>query len=457
MRSNKPIIRSDTDPIAIKSLSEKGSFTYTHYHNLPGKRVLLLTREIDTDTTLKIFSANDLQTPLKEKVIPDSRRQRPYSLSGIFPDGSFLLRETERHLDKTASLIRVCPDTLELLSTQDQEDYSFFRDAGIINNEHFFVITDRKPGGEHMLCLLSFDAKNKKYVTISKTSPFADLKDLPDRPEKTLSLGKNRYCCAFTTFGKAAFKVVVFDVDPKSHAIKIHGLIAPTQFKSNMSSPSGRILALPNGRLLTYHEAESNPEDHLQIWDTEKLICIKDWRWDKIRGQRRITHPPCQITSFPDSRYLLLSLSNHSCGTGELCLFNTDRLTLKLINLPDKTTAYGDHHVLGNGEVLAFMAHLTYNPLVIEHFDLPEMRDFRERMSAYKMSHYCVSQGMFGKLHTRTSALEKLPEDLRKIIAAHAFPSEAEASFLSKEKKPQVKAPVTSKEEKPQTESCRIM
>jgi hypothetical protein len=449
-------MRSSTVPISTISPPKNICIRDTHYYSLPGKRVLFLAHGTTNTslTTLRIFSTDNLHTPLLEKTITGAYLARRYTLLGIFPDGSFLLREAAQRQGEIPSLARICSDTLKFISIQPREDYSLFRHAGIIDNENFFVITDKSLGSEHEFCLLSWNDQTKTYVTTSRTSPFADLKDLPYKAEKILSLGKNRYCCAFTAFNMAAFKVVVFDFDPESRAIKIHGLIEPTEFKSHDVYPAGRILAFPNGQLLTYHEAQHD-NDHLQIWDIENLTCIKGWHWNKIQRPKSMAYVPHELQAFPDSRHLLIHTKSNP--NGSIYIFNTHTLAIREISLPNKiispanheeiclsgqVISSANHHVLANGQVLAFMVCLPCEPLRALHFDVKEMIDFRKRMSPYKMSCYCVSQGMFS--NTRTSALEKLPEDLRKIIATHAFTPEVEASFLSKEKKPQ-------------KESCRIM
>lgn len=215
------------------------------------------------------------------------------------------------------------------------------------------------------------------------------------------------------------FKVVVFDIDPVAFTIKVNGLIEPKELRGHDSCSTGRMIALPNGQLLTYHSAFDYPEDHLQIWDTEKLVCLKEWNWRDISKPTNFDGRDfySQIKCLPDSKHLIMVSSNG------IFLFKIETLTMKEINL-GKPTVGKTPHILSNGQVLSFMKHNYDNILPVMQFDLKEMCDYRKNMSAFKMSEYCVSQRFF-----TTNIFKDMPQDIVNHIVSYAFSAEAKAEF----------------------------
>lgn len=411
---------SITRAIIEKTKSENGYNAYSNYYNLPDKRILYLARDEDRSrTTLKIFSVDDLKTSIVERTFL-SNKQGEYDLFCILPNGTILLAMC-RYGNRGGSLIKICPNTLKILSTQSwQASVIDDNPAGVIDNESFFVINksdvlDKNSG----YFLTSYQWNTKHYVESRKTK----LSLNPDETNSStiLSLGKHRYCCQFEGCKNNIFDVLIFKIDSKTYEIQELGLIKPVQYDGPGSFAFGYIAALPNRQLLTYHKEKKGA----QIWDTDNLTCVKKLDWSTIQKPDKFM-PLMEIIPFPDSRHLLISKYS------SIFIFDTDKCFMKEIKLESqfnfdmvkketvRVADCGNHHILGNGKVLAFVDSSVpdCNQML---FDLKEMCHYRKNLIDYKVSQL-VSKSFFNKM--------KLPDEISSHILSYAFTPEIEASFV---------------------------
>lgn len=332
-------------------LEECKSVVFSKYYDLPSNQVLYWTLgDKQEKTKLKIFSMNDLKTSLREREFNGE-----YRLLGVFPDGTLLFNNITDLFHNT--LMKISSNSLMVLSDQQWKGAS---SAGIIDNNHFFIIGKDRDQSDSKLerYLTIFKWDNGAYVEESKTQ-------LSVHPSygttKIHSLGNNRYACHLRGNNTTEFRVLVFDIDPSTKQVQERGVFKPTEHPSGESAASGECVVLSNSQILTYHHCH----DHVQIWDTEDLHCVKEWEWDKVKKQNNFDVWCLKIIPLNDSINLLVYQGDH------YYLFNTDKLLMNQVILDEQfiPNYYGNEHVLDNGKVLAFDGRYNnkaYNQVVFD-------------------------------------------------------------------------------------------
>lgn len=388
-----------TSAITKATKSEDGYIVYSRFDNLPNKKVLYSTRDrAQRNTTLKIFSTDDLSTSLVERTLKGA-----FDLLCILSNGSILLQKILFNDDRDESLLKICHNTLDTLSTQPWKRVNA---AGAIDDKSFFIVKENSliPG----YSIFIYQWKEIAFVESSNIPLSVYPKSVAPINGGYIGdifkISTNRFCCSIRGHNTDDFRVLIFDIDAKTNEVHEHGVIQPkAQFTGTSSSASGSVVALPNGQLLTYHEAN----DNLQIWDTNTLNCVKEWNWADIQKPEGFSLWLLKIKPFPDSLHLLVHRGE------EIYFFNTDKLIMKQIELTHEIDSIGKHHILPNGQVLAFMKYEDDDHVNIMQFDLPEIVKLRKIMTE---SQYLVR--MFFKRNN-------FPEHIAKDIYFRAFTPEA--------------------------------
>lgn len=394
-----------TSAITKATKSEDGYIVYSRFYNLPNKTVLYLTwDQAQKHTTLKIFSTDDLITSLAERIL-----KGPHDLLCILSDGSLLLQKHAYGDDRTESLHKICHNTLNTLSTQPwNQAYS----AGVIDDKSFFIIKDitDRASEKPKYSIVIYQWKEIAYVESSNTP----LSVYPESFAPTnagyigdiLQISKNRYSCSIRGHNTDDFRILIFDIDAETNEVHEHGVIQPkSQHPGASSLASGSVVALPNSQLLTYQETY----DNVQIWDTNTRTCVKEWDWDDIQTPEGFSFWLLKIKPFPDSLHLLVHQGE------KIYFFNTDKLMMKPIELANAVESTGKHHILPNGQLLAFIKQESNDDdhVNIMHFDLPEIAKLRNIMTE---SQYLVR--MFFRRNN-------IPEHIAKDIYFRAVTPEA--------------------------------
>lgn len=109
----------------------KGYETFSQYFNLTNKKLLFISKNKErTETYLSIFSTDNLSQCLAEQT-----RKGVYSLECIFPDGSFLIRNSANR-----TIIKICPETLKTISEKEL----IYDSLCALDNENFFSIASNR-------------------------------------------------------------------------------------------------------------------------------------------------------------------------------------------------------------------------------------------------------------------------------------------------------------------------
>ncbi|MFC3909342.1 hypothetical protein ACFORL_09695 [Legionella dresdenensis] len=388
-----------TKAIQKNVLHEESYNAYSKYYNLSSTAFLYFTQvEVGNrkTTVLKRFSISNLKLVQAEK-----RLAGCYRLLCIFDDGAILLHKEG---DGKQPLIKLCPDTLKILSFQFWEHQG---DVAAIGNNRFFVITHQSSflSNKQIPYDVVFYEQQEKVFIESHTA----MLPLKSRTacafiKSVINLGKNRYGCHLCGYNTDEFSIQIFDIHFDNKTITPIGMIQPVrQFRSASFVATGCIELLPKGKILTYHEHDNNA----QIWDSQTLECIHDWSWPEL-GSKMQAFSVSNLKAKP----ILL--------TGNVLLYQFDKLYLsniytgitKAIQLNGKPSYYGPLHVLPNGEVLAFI--YDYNTVL--HFDTKELAAYRERMGSYNLSKHRAYR-FFDKTI-------ELPEELTEHIMSYAFTTE---------------------------------
>ncbi|MBI2786293.1 MAG: hypothetical protein HYX60_08330 [Legionella longbeachae] len=385
----------------IKNIkSEQGYIVHSQYYPLPENKVLFLTKDQKREaTTLKTFLTEALQTHLAENTLKGD-----WNLVCIFPDGSILLNTRSK-------LIKLCPASLNILASQSWIGDLYSNSVGVIDNNTFFAITNNKT------YFLSIYKWNKdSFIESSKTPLPTQPKNGSATIENVQSLGKNRYSYHWRGHNTSEFRISVFEINPNNNEVQELGVIIPkAQRAGNDSRASGNCIALANGQLLTYHMNYNN----VQIWDTKTCTCIKEWSWKNIQKPNDFKYyrETClKIIPFPDCKNLLIYNSN----SAHFFLFNTDTQVMKRIKLAHGVAYYGEHHILPNGQVLAFVESESPNTTKIVQFDLPEMISYRKLIhESQKVAAWFLRKN-------------NCPKPIIQYIFSFAFTSESKALLAKK-------------------------
>lgn len=400
-----------SNPIIKNNLSEQGDSTRQYnsidcqYINLANNQLLLMKSDSSpiqgNTSTLKIFSNSDLNHCLIENTFKGD-----FMFIGICPDNSILFHNIE---SGSHELVKINPDTLTIISNQYWQTYG----VGIIDNLNIFIIKRDKSefytriSNQRHLQLFRWDEKT--YVEDKTIKLFTHPKNTTSDMGAIGSLGKSRYFCHIRghetgEFGILIFEIIKINKENNIYHLKESGLIEPKAHPGS-GRASGEIIVLPNGYLLTYHECHHE----VQIWDTNTLTCIKEWNWIDIAKPDEMTQNfsvrYCQISPFPDAIHLLILVEN------KFYLFNIENLTLKNIPMAGLKKYCNRHHLLSNGQVLAFLASSNENTLQISHFDTEEMIYARQRRADYRMSQL-ICHSFFNS---------RFPEEITDYICSYAF------------------------------------
>jgi len=398
-------------PINKKSFSQDGYICNSQYVNLSNNRVMLIVPDSKHEiTTLKIFSGNDLKKPITETSLYGK-----YIFLGATPD-SFILFEL--HDIGKKFLVRFCSDTLEMVSAPFPEKKCDF--FGIIDNSNFFFT--RKDD----FCDLTIHQLNgNKLIEVNGNTKLSLHPHLFDKDLYGIrALGENQFAWPTQNNDTKTCGVLIFYVDPETYDVKELGLIDLTINNPIWIGilPAVCTVTLPKGQLLTYNIFCSHKE--VQIWDIEKLCCVKEWKWKDIQTPKNFSPYHIRFEPLPDSKYLLvyhpLSNSHMEPNGTAFYLFNTDNLILKKIKLESTgIRSFYLHHVLPKGQILIFASTKKSNFFKIKQFDIPEIASYRKRLADYRESKYICSRFFNSKLN----------EDISKQILSYAFTSDVKESF----------------------------
>lgn len=375
---------------------------YSQYYNLSSTTFLYLTRDEYRKTTiLKRFSLSNLNHAEAEK-----RLDGCYRLLCLFDDGAILL---QKEYGGAQSLIKLCPKTLETLSSQA---WTQGGDVAAVGNHRFFVIKHQSYLNKNTptSCDVVFYEQQGTVFIESHTAKLPlTAQTAYANISSVVNLGKNRYGCHLRGHNTDEFSIQLFDVDIENKTISPAGMIQPKiQQRGAGSAASGCIELLPKGQFLTYHECH----DHVQIWDSQTLQCIREWSWSEVGPQTQDFSIWClKVKPISLTGNVLLYQSN------KLYLFNVYSDTTKAIQLKDKLSYFGPLHVLPNGEVLAFIESYLHKDLnSVLHFDTQELVAYRQGMGAYN----------FGKQRAYRffDTTIELPVELTEHILSYAFTGE---------------------------------
>ncbi|MDP3267450.1 MAG: hypothetical protein Q8M40_00230 [Legionella sp.] len=391
-----------TNPINITQLSEEGSISFTQYVNLSKELVLLIAcNETHTETTIKLFKANNLMDCIKQE-----KFHGRYSFSGSMTPNTFMLSK-----QYTRELIKLDTERFKIMTTIVWGNND---DIHALDEEYFFTVNLTSPKPESPLELRFYQWDDNGPILKQKIPLNHELLNGIGSMHSIQSLSNGQF--AFHICGDISreFKVLIcaftLNQDTKLE-MQIRHIITPEkQYLGSESSPTGQILALPNGHLLTYYQNH----DGLQIWNTTNGECIRNWCWSDIKPKENFA-PIIKITSFPDQKHLLIHKKD------SLHIFNINHLTLKPIII-ENLNCYGNHHILPDGKLLAFHAFENKNSsnrLSLSHFDTPQIRAYNQAYLKAKVLTFLYFANVLN-----------LPDELSLHIISYAFTLEAKHQFI---------------------------
>lgn len=417
---------SRTNAILRSSRSETGEYINNDYHSLPNRRVLsVTTNEVASQTTLSVSSIDNILNTTATLTL-DGR----YDVVGVFPDGTFLLQSAHRGGQENF-LSKMCSKKLESLSKQSFKFPDSHCQTGILDNDKFFVIQTAINILDHnnSYTLKIYEWINEKYIETCST-PFVFKTINGMFPTKILSLENNLFCCQFSYTDKNGYQALIFEIDSSTGSIKERD---PIDIKSVglCSHHKDNITALPNNQLLTY----CNERDKVQIWDTNTMICSKEWNWkslQKISEDNFTKHLMFgNVISFPDSIHILFTeLYSH-----DLFIMNTINLSVKKIDIGNlKPLSFGGIQILANGKIIILVEErIDKDKKIIKHIliDTPEMIEYRKNQRENFHSKAIFACGLFNT--------NGLPRELTQGILGLAFKNEFVEEVANRIEEKQIK------------------
>ncbi|MDP3269756.1 MAG: hypothetical protein Q8M40_12035 [Legionella sp.] len=390
-------------PSNITQLSEAGYIVYTNYVNLSKDYVLLIAcNEGRTETTIKLFKINNLMDCIKQE-----KFQGRYSFSGSMTPNTFMLSK-----ENTNEFIKLNSESLKIEATIFLTN---FDNIYALNEEYFFTFNSIKPDPRRPFELRFYQWDDRGPILKQEMPLIRGPINNAGSMYSIQTLGNGQFAAHISWPNSLKFIVLIFacSLNPQTQnfEIQICRVITPSdQNPNNNLIESGKVLALPNGHLLTYHEHH----DGLHIWNTTNGECIKKWYWSDLKPKENFVSF-IKITPFPDQKHLLIHRKD------SLFIFNINQLTLKPITLKN-INCFGNHHILPNGKLLAFHEfnnNNNTNLLRLSLFDTPLTRAYnRDYLNAKVLTFLYFAKVLY------------LPDELSLHIISYAFTPEAKHQFI---------------------------
>lgn len=326
-----------------------------HLHALPNG--LLLGIQVFHDDGITSLTLFDTKTTKKiaEHIIDGH-------LAKIIPldDDNFLLKKHDNKLQILSS------KNLEVIENLE-ETIDNFDTACLISNNRFVSIHE-KINENLQLTLLSHDCKTKQFN--QKCGSSVLIKSVNTRSSnlgKIIKLDNDQI--AFKVLGndKNYFMVHVYEKksDNECEYTLSYTIHPKTSRRIYSNSPSGSIVALRKGRLLTYHDSG----EYFQIWEGQN--CVKEWNW--ITHNTQCADIQFEIGALPDNEHLLIKTRY------KLFLLNIGTLEIKNIEV-GKLDVW-DFCIYPNGQTVISATNKNYNKNILLAVDFDCVANYRKGVS----------------------------------------------------------------------------
>lgn len=391
---------STTKSIIYNTILRPSYQNCPHYINLPNQRIMSLDvvearcDQVNEDkkmTFLTVYSNQNLEKSIFGDLIDGE-----YHFLSILPDHSLLFNHSTYGED---FLVKISSDNFKIISSQLwRKNHSI----GVIDATRFFCIEYEN----NEFYLIIYHWRGNKFIKDDNKILFSTSLKFDWIKDEIYSLSGHRFGCYVHDENTKEYKILIFEIDPNAYMIKECGNIKP-----DAQHEMGNVTILPNRQLLTYDLSKNTT----QVWDPYTFCCIYEWDWGKIKKIKSLPHTLRRILPMPNSVHLLI-------GDWErLYLFNMKNSTMKHVELNDSLLAHGLHHVLPNGQVLAFMddsdCYLNHtffsgcHSFKIKHLDIDDILQARKR--ADRRENEYILQSFFSS--------RLLPKEVSDIIFSYAF------------------------------------
>lgn len=330
-----------------------------HLYLLSNGLLLYVGQLVDDNTAILTLFNPKTKAKVAERIMV-SRMARVIPLD----DDSFLLK-TE-YDDKLHILSAKNLETRENL----QETISNFDTCCHISNNRFLSIHEENKTDATQLTLMNHDCRKKQFN--QKVSFPVLIKHKDTEISYTGDLIKlDNGQIAFKVLGHNTEYFTVFVFDKKyDNEFSLSHILRPKRYPSNGSCASGKVVALTNGRLLTYHSAGK----HFQIWEGKN--CVKEWSWsdEDIRCSVRLfSNWTNDVAALPDGDHLLVKMGV------KLFLFNMATSQLQSVEI-GKLEVFS-FCIYPNGQTIINGKNKDYSKTTLLTIDFACIADYRKGIS----------------------------------------------------------------------------
>ncbi|MHB1948702.1 MAG: hypothetical protein ACYCQI_11395 [Gammaproteobacteria bacterium] len=257
----------------------------------------------------------------------------------------------------------------EILKTQKMDF-----EAGIYLGEQQFITKSKRIYGENSL-VSSHDLSTMKFyqpVSMGWPCKKSSLKDLEN----------GLFACQLGYYDdKIRYHIGLFKrkSGPNIEFTQI-GSLYPNKQDSGFGYEAGHFIGLPDGKVLTYHEAG----DHFQVWQSDGK-CVDEWTWhkdiicdDNVFRQDFLNR---DVAPLPDNEHLLiLADTHHHTYIHKLFLFNMKTRVIKPVEFNGLDP--WRMKVLANGQVAVHMMDKNKKNHML-CIDFAEMLAYRKGVTAH--------------------------------------------------------------------------
>lgn len=334
----------------------------------------ILTMEfncINLNTQLTLFN------PKSKKMIAQRTLNARSAKMTLLDNESFLLQIEDDKGSRQLIINSKNLKTLQNLTT----DIPDLNTGCSINNNRFLTVDVRVNNNNNQLTLMAHDYKtyqiNQKVSAplLIKKSDTVILGDIvyTSRP---IMLDNRQIAIHVSGHSTDYFEVFVFDQKQEGeHEFVLNHIIQPKRYPVDNSCASGKIVALHNSQLLSYHSSG----EFFQIWKDGQ--CVKEWSWrdTNIVSDNEFSGPTSNIAAMPDGEHLLV-LRNY-----QLFLFNIETYQVQSVKL--KNTDVWDFCLCSNGQILVSGTSKDYSKNLVLAIDLDCISNYRKIITTVLSQH----------------------------------------------------------------------